>query len=81
MTPEPQNHAKSRKKKILIIDDEKNFLKITKLNLKKTERYEVMVLPSGKEVLFSVHVFLPDVILVDLLMPALGGLEVCEILN
>ncbi len=80
MAHDPQE-ALEQKKKILVIDDEEDFLKITKLNLEKTEKYRVMTLASGKDVLSVVHSFLPDVILVDLLMPELGGLEICEILN
>lgn len=70
-----------RKRKIMVVDDEKDFLKITKLNLEGTNRYEVMTLSSAKDIISQVNSFKPDVILLDLLMPALGGIEVCEMLN
>ena len=69
------------KKKIMIIDDEEDFLKITKLNLEETGNYEVKTLSSAKNVIAEVHAFSPDVILLDLLMPTVGGIEVCEMLN
>ena len=69
------------KKKVMVVDDEKDFLKITKLNLERTSKYEVMTVIEVKDVLSYVHSFRPDVILLDLLMPKVKGIEVCEILN
>lgn len=69
------------KSKILIIDDENDFLMITKMNLEDTGKFEVLTLPSAKDVISSLHSFQPDLILLDLLMPGIGGVEVCEILN
>lgn len=64
-----------------MIDDEKDFVKITKLNLEETGEYEVMGLLSAKDLIAQVHSFKPDVILLDLLMPVIGGLEACQMLN
>jgi len=69
------------KSKILIIDDENDFLMITKMNLEDTGKFEVLTLPSAKDVISNLHSFQPDLILLDLLMPGIGGVEVCEILN
>jgi len=69
------------KKKMLIIDDEENFLKITKLNLELTGKFEVMTLSTTKEIMSHFHNFKPDIILLDLLMPGIGGIEVCDMLN
>lgn len=69
------------KKKVLVVDDEEDFLKVTKLNLEKTDKYEVKVLSSAKSIISEVHAFSPDVILLDLLLPAIGGIEACEMLN
>jgi len=69
------------KHRILVIDDEKDFVKITKLNLEETGEYEVMGLLSAKELVSQVHSFKPDVILLDLLMPVIGGIEACQMLN
>jgi CheY-like chemotaxis protein len=69
------------KSRVLIIDDEKDFLMLAKLNLEQSGKYEVRVLSSAKEMLDLVHTFKPDVILMDLVMPNIGGLEACEMLN
>jgi DNA-binding response OmpR family regulator len=69
------------KKKVLIIDDEKDFLKITKLNLERTGKYEVMTSSDAKDIISQVHSFSPDIILIDMLMPGIGGLEACQMLN
>ncbi len=69
------------KSKVLVVDDEEDYLKITQLNLEETDNYEVMILSSSKDVVSRVHSFKPDVILLDMLMPAFGGVEVCEMLN
>jgi DNA-binding response OmpR family regulator len=69
------------KKNILIVDDEDNFTKLVKLNLEATGNFEVMVLSGPKDLLTSLRHFKPDLILLDLLMPGTGGLEVCDILK
>jgi len=70
-----------RKKKVLIIDDEEGFCKITKLNLELTNKYEVLALLNVKDIIATANKFKPDIILLDLLMPEIGGLDVCEMLN
>ena len=69
------------KSRVMAIDDEEDFLKIVKLNLVETDKYEVLTLSSVKDIISQVHSFKPDIILLDLLMPAVGGLEACEMLN
>ncbi|UCB57033.1 MAG: response regulator [Candidatus Omnitrophota bacterium] len=69
------------KKKIMIIDDEENFLEITKMNLEKTGNYEVATYANAKDIISHIHSFKPNVILLDLLMPGIGGVEVCQMLN
>ena len=69
------------KKKILIVDDEKEIVETLKFFLERNINCEVLGLTDSRETLSKVHSFRPDVILLDLLMPHLGGLEVCEQLN
>jgi CheY-like chemotaxis protein len=69
------------KKKVMIVDDEEDFLFMAKKILEKTGKYEIMTLSSAKDIIDKVHAFDPAVILLDLLMPSIGGLEVCEMLN
>jgi len=69
------------KKRVMIVDDEEDFLKITKLNLEVTDKYEVITLSNAKDIIVQLEKFNPDVILLDILMPKVDGVEVCEMLN
>lgn len=69
------------KAKIMVVDDEEEFLIIIKLNLERTGKYEVTTLSNPKEIISQVDRFKPDVILLDLLMPGLGGIDACKMLN
>lgn len=69
------------KKKIMIIDDEESFALFLKLRLEASGNYEVLAASEAKDIINRIHVFKPDVILLDLLMPGIGGLDVCDMLN
>ena len=69
------------KKRIMIVDDEEDFIRMLKMNLELSAKFEVMALSSAKDILANVQVFKPDLILLDLVMPGIGGLEACEMLN
>ncbi|MFH0731515.1 MAG: response regulator [Candidatus Omnitrophota bacterium] len=69
------------KRKVLIVDDEKDLLAILKMNLEQTEKYEVMISPTAKDILALIHDFKPDIILMDMLMPVTGGIDACQMLN
>ena len=69
------------KKKVMVLDDEEDFLKIAKINLESTGKYEVMTMSDGRDILSRVKSFHPDVILMDILMPKIDGVEVCQMLN
>lgn len=69
------------KKKVLVIDDEVDLLKIIKLNLEETDSYEVSTLSSARDIVSQVRIFKPDIILLDILMPGFDGIETCQMLN
>ena len=68
------------KKKILIVDDDKAALESLR-RLLELHSCEVLAIQDAGEAFPKTKSFKPDVILLDLLMPRLGGLEVCEMLN
>ena len=70
-----------KKKKIMVVDDEEDFLTMLKLNLEQAGQYDVFTLSNAKDIVSKVNNFLPDVILLDLLMPGIGGIEACQMLN
>ena len=64
-------------KKILVVDDEKPISDIIKFNLEK-EGYEVVVAYDGEEALEKVESEQPDLIVLDLMLPKIDGLEVAK---
>jgi len=64
-------------KTILVIDDEKDLIKLIDLHLSK-EGYLVIGAKNGIEGLDIALKHKPDLILLDLMMPKLDGLEVCK---
>jgi DNA-binding response OmpR family regulator len=66
--------------KIMIIDDQVENLKILKMLLFK-EGYQVRSAKTAKMALLSLQESLPDVILLDILMPVMDGYEVCKIIK
>lgn len=64
-------------KKILVVDDEKPISDIVKFNLTK-EGYEVYTAYDGEEALAQVEEVVPDLVLLDLMLPKIDGLEVCR---
>jgi diguanylate cyclase (GGDEF)-like protein len=63
--------------RVLVVDDEKNILDIIRFNL-EVEGYEVITSMDGEEALKLVREIKPDLILCDIMMPELDGLEVCR---
>ena len=63
--------------KILVVDDEKKIIEILKAYLEK-EGYSVITAYDGREALESARRHLPDLILLDLMLPEISGLNVCR---
>ncbi len=65
------------KKSILIIDDEEDIRDILSYNLQK-EGHETYTAPDGKEGIRLANLHQPNLILLDVMMPEMDGIEVCE---
>ena len=63
--------------KILAIDDEKDILLLLKYNL-ESEGYIVKTASSGKEGIDIASKYNPDLILIDIMMPEIDGIETCR---
>ena len=61
------------KKKVLLVDDEKSFTNLLKLNLEQTGRYDVSVVNLSEDALATAQQFQPDIVLLDIIMPRLPG--------
>jgi two-component system phosphate regulon response regulator PhoB len=65
------------KQKILAVDDEEDILELLRFNLTK-EGFAVLCAASGEEGLKTAHSQRPDLILLDLMLPGMDGLEVAK---
>jgi two-component system phosphate regulon response regulator PhoB len=63
--------------RVLIIEDERALTKVLSYNLER-EGYEAILAHDGQEGLRKAQTLLPDLILLDLMLPILNGLEVCR---
>lgn len=63
-------------KKILIVDDEPDILEFLKYNLKR-EGYDVVTAPDGKQAITVATAEKPDLIILDIMMPEMDGVEAC----
>ncbi len=64
-------------KKILLVDDERDILDFLSYNLENAG-YEVRVAQNGLEGVKVAQKFLPDLILLDMMMPEMDGVQTCE---
>ncbi len=65
--------------KVLIVDDEPNVLEYIKDALEASERdYEIETAVDGYDALIKVGEFTPDLLIIDIRMPRLDGIEVCK---
>jgi two-component system, OmpR family, alkaline phosphatase synthesis response regulator PhoP len=69
-----------KKERILVVDDEEDILELVRFNLDR-ERYSVICTTSGREALSIARKEYPDLIVLDLMLPDIDGLEVARILK
>ncbi len=66
--------------KILVVDDEEMAIKMIELQLKR-ENYEVLTSTDGREAIDIIKNEQPDVVISDIMMPYMSGLELLEIVK
>lgn len=67
-------------KKVLIADDEPDIIEIISYNLTK-EGYEIITAKNGMEAFEKTVSFKPDLVILDIMMPKMTGVEVCKLLR
>jgi DNA-binding response OmpR family regulator len=67
--------------RVLVVEDEQDIAKLIKHTLEKTGEIRADIVGSGDEALKSVAEETPDLVVLDLNLPVLSGLEVCRILR
>ena len=66
------------RKRILVVDDEIDYLHMIKLVLEQTGKYQVRTVNLASQAVFVAEDFKPDLILLDCMMPAFDGGEVAS---
>lgn len=66
--------------KVLVVDDEPNIIISLDFLIRKAG-YELFIARNGVEALETVRAYLPDIVLLDIMMPDVDGLEVCRIIK
>ena len=69
--------ANKQNPKVLVVDDDHDILELLKYNLKK-EGYEVEIADDGMKAVVIAKKFVPDLILLDIMMPEQDGVETCR---
>jgi two-component system, OmpR family, phosphate regulon response regulator PhoB len=77
LEPAPVRTVAMARPRILIIEDERGLTDVLTYNLQR-EGYDTVVAHDGQEGLRKAQMHLPDVILLDLMLPGLNGLDVCR---
>jgi DNA-binding response OmpR family regulator len=76
----PEGGKRPKARRILVVEDEENILHMLRYNLTR-EGFDVVEARTGTEAVSEARRTRPDLIVLDLLLPELGGLEVCRILR
>ena len=72
------SHKTSRK--ILVVDDERSITDLLEYNLRRNG-YQVVVAHDGRQALRLARTEQPDLVILDLMLPGLDGLDVCRVLR
>ena len=80
MNPSPEIHPRQRGKRILVVDDEPRMIGFIRMNL-ELEEHLVIEAHNGLEALDAIRTQLPDLILLDVMMPELDGFETLRMLR
>lgn len=77
----PVNANVPKRKRILIVDDEKDMTLLVRLNLQRTGRYEVKEENDASRAVSTARQFQPDLVLLDVMMPEMDGGDVLALLK
>lgn len=80
MNPNPSIQPKQKGRRILVVDDEPRMIGFIRLNL-ELEEHVVIEARNGLEALDAIRTQLPDLVLLDVMMPELDGFETLRMLR
>ena len=73
----PLSKNSSVKIKVLVVDDEEDIADLIKVNL-ESEGYQIEVSHNGLDVLPRIEKNQPELIILDLMLPGIGGMDLCK---
>jgi len=68
-------NTKPKNYNVLIVDDDKNICKMIEASLRKERKYDIKTALSGEACLKSIRESVPDIVLLDIQMPGIDGIE------
>ncbi|HEX4131225.1 MAG TPA: response regulator [Pirellulales bacterium] len=74
----PTDALESGKRKVLVVDDDKDLVELITDVLEKDGRFEVRVANNGFDAGMMVKEYHPDLIVLDIMLPDINGKEVCQ---
>ena len=69
------------RKKILIVEDEENIIELLSLVFKFEDNYQILRSNNGEEALKKAEEEAPDIIILDMQIPGINGIEVCRFIK
>ena len=69
----------TKKATVLVVDDQRTMIKLMERML--SDEYTVLTAKSGKSAIETARMKLPDIILLDTVMPEMSAIEVCQLLR
>ena len=72
-----QKRGAKVKGKVLVVDDEESILRLASYSLER-EGYEALTAADGNEALATIEAERPDLVILDLMLPGVDGIEVCR---
>ncbi len=69
-----------KKHRILVVDDDEDILELLKYNLDK-DGFQTKTVSTGEQGLLAATRFRPDLIVLDIMMPGINGIELCKLLR
>jgi len=76
--PVDPNFFAEEKKRILVVDDETNIVEVISQALGDSATFQVSTASDGYEAGLKIGTFKPDLIILDIMMPHMDGIEVCK---
>src|SRR5215475_12484981 len=66
------------KKRIMVVEDNEDIAKMIRAGLEEVKNYQLFFASEGNEAVQKIQNILPDIVLLDIVVPGLNGYEICQ---